>query len=97
MFDYSRKNKRWRHLRQMILRRDGGYCREASRYGKRIPATVVHHIWPAEDYPEWAYSPWNLISLSVAAHDAMHDRDSRRLTALGLAWQNRTPPPSSSD
>lgn len=94
MFDYSRNNKRWRHLRQLALRRDGGYCREAARYGKRVPATVVHHIWPAEDYPEYAYSLWNLVSLSAGAHDAMHDRETRKLTAAGLAWKNRTPPPS---
>lgn len=93
MFDYSRKNKRWRNLRKRALRRDRGFCREAARYGRRVPATVVHHIWPAEDYPEYAYCLWNLVSLSNSAHDAMHDRDTRKLTALGLSWKNRTPPP----
>lgn len=92
MFDYSRKNKRWRNLRKLALRRDRGFCREAARYGRRVPATVVHHIWPAEDYPEYAYCLWNLVSLSTSAHDAMHDRDTRKLTALGLSWKNRTPP-----
>ena len=27
MFDYSRKNKRWRNLRKLVLRRDRGFCR----------------------------------------------------------------------
>ena len=86
-----------RKLRQLALRRDKGYCREAARYGKRVPATVVHHIWPAEDYPEYAYCLWNLVSLTSSAHDAMHDRDTRKLTALGLSWKNRTPPPPSAE
>jgi hypothetical protein len=60
-------------------------------------ATVVHHIWPAEDYPEYAYCLWNLVSLSASAHDAMHDRDTRKLTALGLSWKNRTPPTPSAE
>ena len=93
MFDYSRKNKRWRRLRALALRRDGYRCREAARYGRREAAQVVHHIWPAEEYPEYAYCLWNLVSLSSAAHDAMHDRATRKLTALGERWRNRVPPP----
>ena len=89
----SGANKRWQTIRLQALRRDGYKCREAARYGKQVQAGVVHHIWPAEDYPEYAYCLWNLVSLSVEAHDAMHDRKTRKLTALGLAWKNRTPPP----
>lgn len=92
-FDYSRKNKRWRALRERALRRDHYRCREAARYGRQEDAEVVHHIWPAEDYPEYAYSLWNLVSLSAANHDRMHDRITRALTPLGVSWKNRTPPP----
>lgn len=94
-FDYSRANKLWWRLRELALRRDGYKCREAARYGKRVEAQVVHHIWPAEDYPEYAYCLWNLVSLSASAHDEMHDRKTRKLTAKGLAWKNRAPPPPS--
>lgn len=93
-FDYSKANTRWQSIRVQALRRDGYKCREAARYGKQVSAEVVHHIWPAEDYPEYAYCLWNLVSLSASAHDAMHDRKTRKLTALGLAWKNRTRPPS---
>lgn len=93
-FDYSRSNKRWWNLRALVLKRDGHKCREAARYGRNVAAEVVHHIWPAEEYPEYAYCLWNLVSLSASAHDRMHDRISRKLTALGLSWKNRTPPPS---
>ena len=70
MFDYSKANKRWRHLRQQALRRDGFRCQDAARYGRTVEAVTVHHIWPAEDYPEFAYCLWNLVSLSAAAHDS---------------------------
>lgn len=97
MFDYSEKNKRWQALRLRILRRDKFLCRESLRYGVPVEANVVHHIWPAEDYPEYAYEAWNLISLSQSKHDAMHDRVTRRLTPLGEYWRRRSPPPSTAD
>lgn len=93
-FDYSSSNRRWQRLRQQALRRDGYKCQESKRYGKVVQADTVHHIWPAEDYPEFAYCLWNLISLSAASHDAMHDRKTKKLTAAGLRWRSRTPPPS---
>ncbi len=46
---------------------DGYRCRESARYGKRVEATTVHHVWPAEDYPEYAWELWNLISLSESS------------------------------
>ena len=92
-FDYSRANKRWQHLRKLALRRDKHRCQEAARYGISADAEVVHHIWPAEDYPEYAYCLWNLVSLSAAAHDRMHDRVTRKLTALGERWRRKTIPP----
>lgn len=92
-FDYSRRNKRWRQLRERALSRDGYLCQESKRYGKRVDAEVVHHIWPAEQWPEYAYCLWNLVSLSGAAHDAMHDRATGKLTAKGESWRRRTIPP----
>ena len=29
--------------------------REAARYGRIVEATTVHHIWPAEAWPEYAW------------------------------------------
>ena len=87
------KSKRWRKLRGSILRRDKFKCRESARYGITAEATTVHHIWPAEEYPEYAYCLWNLLSLSTGSHDRMHDRLTKNLTDLGRSWKNRTPPP----
>ena len=96
-FDYSSSNRRWQRLRSQALRRDGDRCQEALRYGKLEDATHVHHIWPAEDYPEYAYCLWNLVSLTKANHEAMHHRLTHKLTALGQRWKNKTPPPSKAE
>ena len=55
----------------------------AAANGKSEPAVTVHHIFPLSDYPEYKWEPWNLISLSYAAHDMMHDRNTDKLTRRG--------------
>lgn len=77
------KSKRWEHLRERILRRDGYMCQLALRDGRHIEANTVHHVFPADLYPQYQYCEWNLISLSPEAHNAMHDRDSGALSDLG--------------
>ncbi|MBY0202010.1 5-methylcytosine-specific restriction protein A [Paenibacillus sp. 4624] len=83
------KSTKWKRKRAVILRRDEYVCQESRRYGKTEPATTVHHIYPIEFYPELALVNWNLVSLSDKQHNAMHDRVTHELTALGLAWQER--------
>lgn len=87
------KTKRWERLRETILRRDGYRCREAARYGLAVQADTVHHVWPVEDFPQFAWEPWNLIALSHKAHNEMHDRVTGALTEKGEAWRRRTIPP----
>ena len=94
-FDYSSSNRRWIRLRERILRRDGYLCQESRRHGKHVEATTVHHIWPAEDFPEFAYCEWNLVSLCDEAHERMHQRKSRKLSPLGERWRRKTSPPLS--
>ena len=89
------KSKRWRLVRKRVLRRDRYRCREWARYGKAVTADTVHHVWPAEEYPEFAWAEWNLISLSGDRHGAMHDRRTGRLTVLGESWRRRISPPGS--
>lgn len=91
MFDY--KARRWERLRAQVLRRDGYLCQLSKRYGKAVQADLVHHIYPVDEYPEYAFAPWNLISVSRAAHNKLHDRDSDKLTAEGVALMRRTIPP----
>ena len=88
MFDY--KSKRWRKLAGRAMRRDGYQCQLSKRYGKQVEAELVHHIYPVEQYPQYGYCLWNLISLSREAHNRLHDRTTNRLTAEGLALMRRT-------
>lgn len=91
-FDYNAP--RWRRLRARVLREAGYRCQHFKRYGKRVEACHVHHIWPAEDYPQFAWCRWNLIALSQEAHNMMHDRRTGKLSAIGEALRRRTVPPS---
>ena len=88
------KTPRWRRLREKILRRDGYLSREARRYGRNLQADTVHHVRPAEEFPELAWEPWNLISLTQDEHRLMHNQDGS-LTDLGWSWVRRTHPPGS--
>ena len=80
---------RWRKLREWALRRDGYRCQYAKRFGRSVQASAVHHVLPREDFPEFQWEPWNLISLSAEAHDKMHDRQTGRLTEEGRAMARR--------
>lgn len=67
------------------------------RYGKTVEATTVHHIFPVEIYPEFAFEDWNLIALSAENHNRCHIRGSHELTKFGeslkkIAMQRRPAP-----
>lgn len=83
------KDKRWLRKREVILRRDEYLCQESKRYGKRVQANTVHHIYPVEFYPELTYVNWNLISLSDSRHNEMHDRITHEITDKGKRLQER--------
>lgn len=83
------KSSKWKRKRETILRRDEYQCRQCRRYGKTTAANTVHHIYPLEQYPEFALVSQNLISLCNACHEQMHDRLSGELTQLGQEWVSR--------
>lgn len=82
--------KRWIKLRERILRRDGYLCQVSKRYGRKVEATTVHHIFPAADYPEYQWCDWNLISVCSVVHNSFHDRDTRELTEEGMRLLRKT-------
>lgn len=88
MFDYY--GTKWKKKRKHILRLDGYVDRIEKRYGRTVEANVVHHIYPAEEYPEYAWQDWNLISVSMATHNQIENRKTGQLTELGLQLQRRT-------
>lgn len=81
---------KWLRLRAKILRRDNYLDQEARRFGKIKPAEIVHHIFPKDDYPQYAYEPWNLISVSRMTHNSFHDRETDELTEKGMDLLRRT-------
>ena len=91
MIDYN--STRWKRKRAHILKRDGYMCQVSKRYGKRIDANVVHHVFPSDDYPEYQWCDWNLVSLANTVHNKMHDRTTNKLTALGEELRKRTKVP----
>lgn len=82
----------WKKKRKKILRMDGYICQVAKRYGRTEEATVVHHIYPADKYPEYAWCDWNLISVSLATHNKLENRETGELTKMGMELQRRTKP-----
>ncbi|MBO6269297.1 MAG: HNH endonuclease [Clostridium sp.] len=86
----SIKSERWRRLRAVILRRDGYQCQLSKRYGKTVEAEMVHHIFPRDEFPEYTWEPWNLISLSQEQHNTLHDRTTGQLTPAGVELLKRT-------
>lgn len=84
------KKRRWELLRAAILKRDGYRCQLSKRYGKRVEANTVHHIFPRDLFPEYQWDPWNLISLARDVHDTLHDRATGDLTEKGAELLRRT-------
>ena len=87
------KGKRWQKKREAILRRDKYECQYFKRYGKHREADHVHHIYPVDQFPEYAFEDWNLISLSREAHNMMHERTTGALTVEGKKLQERANKP----
>ena len=81
---------KWIRIRNSVLRRDNYMDKESKRYGIIRPAEIVHHIFPKDEFPEYAFSVWNLISLSRQTHNEMHDRDTDELTQKGRDLLIRT-------
>ena len=78
------ETKRWHNLRKRILVRDKYIDRYQIRYGKYRNADVVHHIFPAREFPEYFWCEWNLISVSNVTHNMFHDRINDELTDKGI-------------
>jgi 5-methylcytosine-specific restriction enzyme A len=65
-------------------------CQLSKRFGKYEQAQVVHHIFPRDEFPEYQYEAWNLISITTAMHMTLHDRTNGQLTDEGVKLLRRT-------
>lgn len=83
-------SKRWRHLREVILRRDGYLDQLELRMGSHVEAETVHHIFPLEKYPQYKWQPWNLIAVSRHTHELLHNRITGELSGEGMHLLRQT-------
>lgn len=81
---------KWQRVRKRCLLRDKYQDVYARRYGRVAYAEVVHHIFPRDEFPEYEYAMWNLISVSRQTHNTFHDRDTDELTDTGRELLRRT-------
>ena len=63
--------------------RDNYQCQISKRYGKIRQAEMVHHIFPREEFPEFEYTPWNLVAITRGVHKTLHDQNTGELTEKG--------------
>lgn len=82
---------RWKAKRNHILRRDKYKDKIEARYGRAVEATIVHHIYPSDEYPQYAWEDWNLISVNPSTHQKLHNRDGS-LSEKGIELMKRTIP-----
>lgn len=64
---------RWVKLRDSLLSLYSYTDQWALLHGEMKPAEIIHHIIPAEEDPALFWSPDNLIPVSRASHDAIHE------------------------
>jgi len=68
------RHRRWR---EKVLHRAGYLCEDCARYGKRVPATVAHHVKHLDEYPELAYDVNNGRALCEACHNKEHPEKAK--------------------
>ena len=78
------KEPKWLKLRSSVLRRDQYKDQYLARYGKNKQAECVHHIFPVQDFPQYQYEMWNLISVTKSTHQSFHVRDTDKLSKRGI-------------
>lgn len=82
--------KRWKHLREVILKRDKYMDQMELRTGRQVNAETVHHIFPVDMYPQYQWCSWNLISLTNENHELMHNRVTGGLSNAGQRLMRET-------
>ena len=80
------KTNKWIALRNTALIRDKYMCQCCIANNKMVNATCVHHIFPIERYPQYAYEKWNLMSLCDTCHDQMHNHYTGELSKKGMLF-----------
>jgi 5-methylcytosine-specific restriction endonuclease McrA len=75
-------SRTWKRVRREVLTHDKGECQQCKRRGRYAPATVVHHRFHLEEYPQYALDEYvtidgveqrNLESWCRPCHEEEHD------------------------
>lgn len=77
----------WRCVRDAVLRRDGYKDFWLSRFGRMVPAEIVHHVFLLEDRPDLRLDPRNLVSVSRDTHRHILHASDGSLTEAGRELQ----------
>lgn len=85
-------SKKWYEKRKHILIRDKWLDQVALMDGVRLEADTVHHILPKEDFPEYQWCDWNLISVNgrITHKGRLHEKFTGKLTKLGKKLMRQT-------
>lgn len=62
----------WRRMYASIRARAGGLDELEHARGRSVPGGIVHHIYPADEYPAMRLLPENLILVSAENHERIH-------------------------
>lgn len=93
------KNSEWKKVREKVLKMDNYECQrcnnkvfDSGEQRKFTKATLVHHIYLAEDFPQYKYSVFvngkrNLVSLCFDCHEIIHGR--KRNPSIHFATEER--------
>ena len=84
---------RWLRKRAAVLRRDGYICQDCKRYGRKTPATLVHHVIPFAEDAARALDEKNLVSLCEACHNRRHPERAKGREAPPVAAEKMKPLP----
>ena len=78
------RSEQWTRKARAILRRDN-YMDQwiLKTTGRMVPAELVHHCLPREDFPQYALEDWNLIALSRKTHNKIIHTIKGKLTNEG--------------
>ncbi|EMG27527.1 HNH endonuclease [Listeria fleischmannii] len=70
--DQLYSNKRWRKVREIVLKRDYYLCQVCKREGRIIEGKTVHHIIELREDESLAYELSNLETVCDACHNRLH-------------------------
>lgn len=99
------KTARWKQVREEVFKLDHYECQrcnhnifKSSTPKKITKATLVHHIFFADKYPQYKYSIWvtengvtkrNLVALCNDCHEELHDRRHTKTPKTNFITEER--------